>query len=217
MMLVDATKRHVFIWTPGTGGHEVHPNFKKAVDMICQGDAQIIVVDYPAEWNMEESVPEGVRSLTAVLKRVNEEYDPETQNVYLAGSSQGSWVISEVADDSDLMAPVTKTVLFGHPGLAENHDHHYDEDDTLWEINHPDDAVTFGWAEDREKLIESFSKAQRLNPKAVAYLLWMCVRHPIRLFRFIYLIFAQKGWVWWNSSPHDYSNIMPMAVYWMIH
>ena len=215
--MIDPTKKRVFIWVPGTGGHEVHPAFEAAVKLICQDDAQIIVVEYSAEWDMSDSVPEGVNALKKVLKTVKAEYDPEFHNIYLAGSSQGSWVITEVTSDKELMEPVSKTVMFGHPGVAQNHDHDYQAADTVWEINHPDDVVTFGWSEDRATMVEHFSKAQKLHPKSIAYIIGLALRHPLRLGRFVYVIAAQAGIVRWNSSPHDYSNQMPMATYWMIH
>jgi len=217
MTSIDHTKKRVFIWVPGTGGHEPHPAFVDAVNMICGEDAQILHVEYPATWDMETSVPAGVKAFKKLVEEVRWKIDHTTQEVYVGGSSQGAWVISLAYKDPDIRNFAKKTVIFGHPGVADTHDHYYDHDDTILEINHPDDAVTFGWSEDRDKMVRAFSRAQRGDFKSILYVLGLAVRHPIRLARFIYIIAIHAGLITWNTSPHDYSQQMPLAVYWLIH
>jgi len=216
-MEIDPTKKRIFIWVPGTMGHEPHPSFVKAVKMICSEDAQILHVDYPAIWDMEKSVPAGVKAFKALVKKIRPQIDPDTQEVYVGGSSQGAWVISDAYEDPKMRSFAKKTVLFGHPGLAKDHDHKYDEDDTILEFNHPDDAVTFGWSEDRNDMVQAFSRAQHGNPKAILKVLWLSMLHPIRLARFFYIILIHAGLITWNTSPHDYSQQMPLATYWLIN
>jgi hypothetical protein len=217
MASIDLTKKRIFIWVPGTGGHEPHPAFVDAVKMICEDDAQILHVDYPAIWDMEKSVPKGVEAFKALIEDIRFKIDYSTQEVYIGGSSQGAWVISEAYKDPEVRDFAKKTVMFGHPGLADKHDHLYDEDDTILEINHPDDAVTFGWNYDRAEMVEHFSRAQSGSIKSILYLLGLAIRHPIRLARFMYIIAIHAGLITWNTSPHDYSQQMPLAVYWLIH
>lgn len=214
---IDLSKKRIFIWVPGTGGHEPHPAFIDAVKMICGNDAQILHVEYPAVWDMAYSVPLGVKAFKELIDDIRLKIDHTTQEVYVGGSSQGAWVISEAYEDPEVKAFAYKTVLFGHPGLAADHDHHFDQDDNILEINHPDDAVAFGWAEDRNAMVQNFSKAQRGNIRAILALLWLAICHPLRLLRFVYLILVHAGVITWNTSPHDYSQQMPLAVYWMCH
>jgi len=199
-------------------GHEPHPAFVDAVNMVVgEEDAQILYVEYMATWDMEKSVPDGVRAFRELVEDIRWKIDYSTQEIYVGGSSQGSWVISEAYEDPEMKNFAHKTVLFGHPGLAKDHDHKYDEGDTILEFNHPDDAVTFGWKEDRAKMVSDFSRAQHGNLGAIMRVLWLGIRHPIRLVRFMYLIMVHAGILTWNTSPHDYSQQMPLAVYWLIH
>lgn len=217
MGIIDQEKKRIFIWVPGTGGHDVHPAFEDAVHLICGDDAQILCVEYPATWNMEDSVPKGVKALKKLIEEIKWKIDFTTQKVYIGGSSQGAWVISEAYEDPEIAAFASKTVLFGHPGLAKDHDHQYSEKDKVLEFNHPDDPVTYGWSEDRKKMVDAFSRAQRGSLKAICYILWLTIRNPIRLFRFLYVILIHVGIITWNTSPHDYSQQFPLAVYWLIH
>jgi hypothetical protein len=217
MSIIDHTKKHIFIWVPGTGGHEPHPAFVDAVQMICGRDAQILHVEYPAEWNMEKSVKAGVKAMKEFIEEISCQIDYNTQQICIGGSSQGAWVISEAYKDPKVRAFAHKTVLFGHPGVADKHDHKFEEDDSILEINNHDDAVTFGWEEDRKEMVKNFSRAQRGNIKAILSVLWLAMCHPVRLVRFMYLIAIHAGIITWNTSPHDYSQEMPLAVYWLTH
>lgn len=215
---IDPLKKRVFIWVPGTGGHEPHPAFVDAVNMVVgEEDGQIVHVEYPASWDMEESVPAGVEAFKKLVEEIKPQLVPDFHTVYVGGSSQGAWVISETYKEAEMRDFAHKTVMFGHPGLADEHDHVYDGHDDILEINHPDDAVAFGWEYDRRKMVESFSRAQEGDFMSILFVLWLAVRHPIRLARFIYLIAVQAGLIRWNTSPHDYSQHMPLAVYWLIH
>jgi hypothetical protein len=217
MASINHERKRIFIWVPGTGGHEPHPSFEAAVDMICGEDAQILHVEYPATWDMENSVPAGVKAFKELVEEIRWKIDYTTQEVYVGGSSQGAWVISEAYKDPEMRSFAKKTVMFGHPGLAEVHDHIFEADEDILEVNHPDDAVTYGWGADRKKMVDDFSRAQHGDAKAILSVLWLAICHPIRLFRFAYLIAIQAGIITWNTSPHDYSQQMPMAVYWLIH
>lgn len=214
-MLVDSTKNHIFIWVPGTGGHEVHPEFEKAIKTIVKADHQIIVVDYPASWNFAESVPVGVENLRQTLEQVAKEVKAH-QRIYLAGSSQGAWVISDTIHDNIAYNQLChKAVLFGHPGTAEHHDHHFDADDTLWEIRDPKDAVTFGWNGHEQRVIDAIRDLHHLRLRALKTVGWAIFNHPKTFWHLFFLVLYRLPIFGRNESPHDYSRQFPLAVYWL--
>ena len=229
-MLVDQSKSLVFVWVPGTGGHEVHPAFKDAVASVIKDDYQIICVQYSAEWDFSKSVPDGERALKDTLRKISLEIT-SGQRVFVAGSSQGSWVISDVynntpyvesfgvgADKFDFRSVADKTVIFGHPGISDVHDHQYENDDSIWEINDTEhDAVTFGWSENHAKIIRSIVAVMHGKVWRLPFLLWLMLRHPKKFSRLLYLILYHAGIMKWNTSPHDYSRQMPLAVYWLVN
>jgi len=216
MISLDATT-HVFIWVPGTGGHEVHPAFKAAAIKATKGDCQFVVIDYPASVDFIGSVKKGIVALTKVLNEVDIARQPH-QKIYLAGSSQGSWVISDTLYTNEaLLAIPDKVVLFGHPGLSANH-HHFDDHHKIWEIDNPNDAVTFGWnTVERKEISKALSDIYKLKPHGITTLIKYSFKRPLLLWRLFVLIVLHTKLINWVTSPHDYSNEMPLAVYWLVH
>lgn len=216
-MQVDQSKEFIFLWVPGTMGHEAHPGFIDALNKVIPGRYQIFHVDYPASWHMATSVPAGRDEMRRVLRELAAQKLPH-QKICVGGSSQGSWVISEAYEDVEVAAIPHKTVMFGHPGVDD--DGHYPEykiGERVWEINHPEDAVTFDWDGREKEIAEAFSGAQRFKFRSILKVLGLVVRHPIRLFRFTMLVAYHARLLRFNTSPHDYTPTMPLAVYWMIH
>src|SRR5687767_1159885 len=156
--LLDPTKTHVFVWVPGTGGHEVHPAFHEAAMKATGGDCAFVCIDYPASVNFVSSSKEGVAALKAALTRISEVKTPE-QIVYLAGSSQGAWVVGDCLYNNEqfLESLIRKAVLFGGPGIRESNDFNFFYEERVWEIDNKNDAVTFGWdSKSREELTTAF-------------------------------------------------------------
>lgn len=224
--MIEADKKFIFVWVPGTGGHEVHEAFAQAVHTQHGKDAQIIVVDYPASWDFDKSVPEGEKALKATLKQLSRERTLD-QKVLVAGSSQGAWVISNVYTNtnyndvfasSPLPPVVTKTVLFGHPGVADSYAPESGWDDSVWEINDAEnDAVTFGWPGNERRLIRAAMDLKHGKVWKLPVLLWEGIKHPVKFMRIGYLVACYTGLVWWTDSPHEYARTMPLAVYWLTH
>ena len=217
MIVLDPTKTNIFIWVPGTGGHEVHPAFKDAAEKASHGDCQFICIDYPASVDFIASVQKGVKELSKILKKVSHTKLPE-QKVFLGGSSQGAWVIGEaLAHDALLKEIPNKVVMFGHPGMSADHVK-FDEDANIWEINNPNDAVTFGWNNgERAEIAKGLSDMYRFRPRGFAVLLKYMVKKPRLLWRLFVLIILHTKIINWVTSPHDNSNEMPLAVYWLLH
>lgn len=224
--MVDTTKQFLFVWVPGTGGHDVHEAFGQAVHTQLGDDAQIIVVDYPASWDFDKSVPLGEQALKDTLKQIAREKLPE-QKVLVGGSSQGAWVISNVYtntnyNDAFAAAPlppvVHKTVLFGHPGIADGYAPEKGWPASVWEVNDAEnDAVTFQWPGVERRLIRSYMDVRKGKVWKLGPILWEMLKHPVRAMRFLYLIACYTGLVWWTDSPHEYARAMPLAVYWLTH
>lgn len=229
-MIVDTTKKFIFIWVPGTMGHDVHPAFKRAVKDLVGDESQLIHVEYPALWDFDNSVPQGETALKAMLKQVAAEKLPE-QKVFVGGSSQGAWVIGNVygntpytqtftagQDEFNYAEVANKTVLFGHPGVAKEHDHTFHVEDKLWEINDAkNDAVTFGWRGENRKIVRAVVDLQHGKWWKAFYLLGKVVTHPVKAFKLLWLIACYVGLIKWATSPHDYSHQMPLAVYWLVN
>lgn len=214
---IDPAREHIFIWVPGTSQKGILTGFQKAVDDLLNGSAQVLHVQYPAAWNFSISVPMGTEALKRLLRQVHAA-KTENQKIYLAGLSQGSWIISNVIADPELRAMSTKTILFGHPGVAPNH-FHEENDDDVWEVNNPGDAVTFGWDGKEQAIVDSINMFFNGKPIRGLIALFGCiVMHPkttlliIELLLFKLPIFKDK-----RLSPHDYTGQMPYAVYWMTH
>ena len=218
MVKIRPNTKHIFIWVPGTGGHEVHPAFKKAIESICKEPYQILCVYYPASWKLKFSVEAGIKATKDLIDEISPQLDRNSQKLYMGGSSQGSWVLDDVLEDPVYSFFPDKAVLFGHPGTDSTHlNSKFEGDDSIWEINDPKDTVTFGWGGKEQEIVEAFSKAQNGNVRAIFKVLGLAALHPIRLGRLLFLAVHHVGMIPWSNSPHDYSNQMPLAVYWLIN
>ncbi len=219
MIELHPDTKHIFIWVPGTGGHEPHPAFVKAVEEVCQEPYQILYVAYPAQWRLQQSVEAGIKATKAMIDEISPLIDREIHKIYMGGSSQGSWVLDEVLADTVYRYFPHKAVIFGHPGTDATHSHEnkFDGDDTVWEINDPKDTVTFGWDGKEQEIVEAFTKAQSGDISSILKILGLAITRPVRLFKLLFLAAHHVGLIPWSNSPHDYSNQMPLAVYWMLH
>jgi len=218
MTLLDSTT-HVFIWVPGTGGHAVHPAFKAAALKATKGDCQFVCVDYPASVDFIGSVKKGIKAFTKTLKAVNKARQPG-QQIYVGGSSQGSWVIGDTLfNDKSLLDMTTKVVMFGDPGLSESPaDFHFFYEEKVWEINNTNDAVTFGWSsEERREISKGLTDMYKFRPRGFFTLLKYMFKRPTLLWRLFVLIILHTKITDLVTSPHDYSNQMPLAIYWLMH
>lgn len=215
---LDYTKTNIFIWVPGTGGDEVHPAFRKAAEKATGGDCHFICVDYPASIDFIVSATRGMRELKRVLKIVAKQVK-EGQRVFLGGSSQGSWVIGDTLyKDIELLDGLTKVVMFGDPGISQSPKFNFFYEEKIWEIDNPNDAVTFGWDEkDKEEITKALKGLYRFKPKSILTLLKYTFTRPALLFRLMTLTALHTKLFTWVNSPHDYSPQMPLAVYWLLH
>ena len=135
---IDFSKRDIVIWSPGTSNHKVLPPFGDAVRAAYGDDASISYLKYEATWHMRRSAPTGLATLMIVLAEIKKR-KRAGQRVFLAGESQGAWIIGE-AMTKPVASIVERAAIVGHPYLAK---HHYDDghDPRVQEMNHEGDNV----------------------------------------------------------------------------
>jgi hypothetical protein len=113
---LDFTKPNLVLWVPATGSHAIPGSFRDAVDRQFGQRASLGLVDYPAEFNFNDSVSTGMETLRLVLAGIAERGG--NHRVTLAGHSQGAWVIGDAIDTPELARSVDRAVLYGHPSPA---------------------------------------------------------------------------------------------------
>lgn len=206
---IDRTKDWLIVWVPGTGGHEVHAGFLATVTEQLGDSVQVLLVDYPASVDFEDSVPDGRAALDAMLREIAAEKLP-FQRVAVAGSSQGSWVISEGLDLVSYDV-VHKTVCFGLPGMAPPVPPSMAEH--VWVVDSPFDAVTYGWVGTEGKIVHHASLAVQGAWWNLIPLVFYMVLSPLNSWMLAGLILTHYRIP--RLSPHDYTPQMPLAVRWM--
>lgn len=216
MNRIDFGVDYLVVWVPGTGGHEVHPAFKDSCDKILKNNYQLFVVEYPAQWDLENSVPAGIEKTKNLLLDLVTRKGPN-QKVVVAGSSQGAWVLSDALDCEMAYKRIHRAVLMGHPGLDGTGDHVANiPGEKIWEINHPNDAVTYPWKGREREITKTLSSAMRGDISDIFKMLWIGVTHPVITYKIVKLLLYHARILRFASSPHDYSQVMPLAVYWLV-
>ena len=196
------------VWVPGTWGDDVHVGFGNAVQDKLGGKAQIHVVKYPASPDFGGSVVEGRMALEKLLREIGR-YKQSFQKIIVSGSSQGSWVIHD-AMVSPVWEVVHRTATFGLPGMSN---HAERQDDQVWDITSPYDAVTWEWRGVEKRIIGHASALVQGKWWHLFPLLPYLVLNPFPTFGMIGLLMTHFKAP--RLSPHDYTPVMPVAVAWM--
>ncbi|MCW2949711.1 MAG: hypothetical protein JWN41_724, partial [Thermoleophilia bacterium] len=150
---IDFSRRDIVIWVPGTNYSGVRPAFRRALRaaQVGAGDgggdrASLTALLYEGSWHIRRSLPTGMATLKLVLQGVARRLESSSTEhaIYLAGESQGAWIIGEIVADAEVGPLVTRAVLMGHPFVA-GHKYGDGQDERVAVINNEGDQVTLGF------------------------------------------------------------------------
>jgi len=173
---VDFSKDSIIIWVPGTNAHDIPKGFSNATHDFFTGGYDLVKSDYMANWDLVNSIPNGLSTLEALLDYIKKNKRKSTK-VYLAGESQGSLVISTVLSKPKYYNFITKASLLGAPGISENH---FIGSNKVIEINNKMDPVTISWNNlDRDKALKAVSAFMTGDIFQGVYLLTAILQSPL--------------------------------------
>ena len=172
---IDFSKDYIILWVPGTNDHLVPPKFIESIRQMFGDTASLDLCDYMATWRLQTSIANGQATLMQTLDYVKAHKKKSTK-IFLAGLSQGSIIISDILANPKYAGLITRSVLVGHPGVA---DHHFDYTDNVREINNPLDFATFDWGGDRQRTIQNVDMFFRGDVFAGVRLLALALHHPL--------------------------------------
>ncbi|MBC7461366.1 MAG: hypothetical protein H7287_08385 [Thermoleophilia bacterium] len=219
---IDFARRDIFIWAPGTRARHVHPAFRSAL-RAAQPDAgegnraSLTPLLYEASWHIRRSAPTGMLTLKRVLQGIRTRLAASSteHNVYLAGESQGAWIIGEMMADADVGDVATRAVLMGHPMLA-GHEYVNGEDDRVVVINNQLDQVTLDVRGDPSDCLDAMIAMRTLQfarprhlPNTVRALTSNWDHVGLMLLSIGYQVPRVRNVL---RDPHDYSSDMARAV-----
>ncbi|MCW2973941.1 MAG: hypothetical protein JWN72_2214 [Thermoleophilia bacterium] len=166
---IDFSRRDIVIWAPGTSARHVHPAFRSALRVAEAGPggghrASLTPLLYEASWHIRRSAPTGMLTLKRVLQGIRSRLaDSSTEHsVYLAGESQGAWIIGELMADADVGEVATRAVLMGHPMVA-GHEYVNGEDPRVVVINNELDQVTLDVKGDPSQCLDAMIAMRTLQ------------------------------------------------------
>lgn len=133
---IDWSAPAITIWVPGTSEYWIKQRFLDELHRQAPG-AHVTMVPYQATWRFSTSVPDGMAVLKGVLREIARR--APGRPVFLAGESQGSWVISATLTDPEFAKQVTRTSIWGHPAAAPQE---FGRAGAVRETNNPADIVT---------------------------------------------------------------------------
>ena len=210
---IDWSKRDIVIWVPGTDNHTIHPKFEQAVREAWGADASLSRIDYPATWDMYRSVPTGLATLRIVLQAIAAHGGDH--RVFLAGESQGAWLIGEALADPAVGKVVTRAQLFGHPWVAA-HDYADGHDARVREVNHVGDQVSEPIKGDVTGAMQAMMAVHQLSPAGAGKLAGALVENPKHaLLMGEWLLRSLPGAKTFLKDPHDYGPDMTFGVEWL--
>jgi hypothetical protein len=136
---IDFSKPEIALWVPATGSHSIPASWRRSVDAQFGGRASQALVDYPADFDFNDSVSTGMETLKLVLAGIAERGGHH--RVTVAGHSQGAWVIGDAIDTPQLARMVDKAVIYGHPAPARV-DWSRAGDPNVRQVDDPNDPFT---------------------------------------------------------------------------
>jgi hypothetical protein len=113
---VRAATGPVVLWVPGTDCDGPTPEFVAAVKRALP-TATVITVPYQANWQFQQSVPDGIAVVSGVLDALR----AAGCHVLAASESQGSWVLGEAITTHGGGGTVIGAALLEHPGVSTHH------------------------------------------------------------------------------------------------
>lgn len=210
---IDMSNDVIVLWVVGTSNHKIHPTFGMLARLQWP-DATIHVVDYMASWQFSKSKPNGDENFRATLDYIRKRLR-KGQKVYVAGESQGAWIISDVMAEKKYADLITKAVLFGHPGPADTH---FPPGGKVMEINHPADITSYPIDVDKHEMVKNVEGITHGDLTTIPYWLGIGFKHPDAVVRFAVQMIGKlpvlKDIL---TDPHDYRKDMYLAVLWLAH
>lgn len=205
---IDWSKSDIVIWVPGTSNHTMHPAFESAARDAWKGQASIVKMDYEASNEFRRSVSTGVETLRLVLAGIAARGG--NHKVYLAGESQGAWVIGEAMSDTVRARIVKRAVLLGHPAVARTQ-YPDGSDRRILRINHKGDLVATPVRGSVDTAIDGMSAIQTKNIAKLGTIIKATSANPGHLGR---MLLGGLRWLTgdWIADPHNYSADMTRAV-----
>lgn len=214
---IDFSKRDIVLYVSGTANPDkgefpqINPHFTNAYYRVWQdGGAYLGLLRYESNWNMRASMATGVETLRRVLRAIAAR--PDRHRVFLAGESQGAWVIGEAIKDAVAGAAVTRAALWGHPVVAATH---YDDghDPRVLETNHEFDRVSRPISGDPQVAMDAMIALQsNLKPETVPVMARAIVQNPLSaglsILNFVRDNFVPKPLRQLIPEPHDYEAEM---------
>jgi len=210
---VNWKKKIIVFWVPGTSNHSVPEEFESFAREYWGKDVEIVLCDYAATWQFNDSIPDGIRVLTQTLDFAAKKKRPG-QKFYVAGESQGALIASEVVTQGHYSKIVDKTALMGHPGIAPKHFH--DKNDKILEINNALDPATFEWKGDYHELLDAVDRLTKADPSGIPILLRAALNNPVYAIA-LALLQLQNVSAFRNllTNTHNYRDRMEYAVLWL--
>ena len=199
---LDLSSPALTIWVPGTSEYWIKQRFLDELRMKVPG-SHVTMVPYEATWRFSTSVPDGVAVLRGVLDELRRRVPGRP--VFLAGESQGAWIISTVLADPAYAAMVTRAALWGHPAAAPQQ---FGRPGQVREVNSPGDIVTMELGERPGEVLAAVEQLSRRNfGTGLARLAGYAVQRPdmlVKLLKFwsFALPVIGKG----KKNDHDYDD-----------
>lgn len=205
---LDLTAPVVTIWVPGTSEYWIKQRFLDELHAVAPG-AHVSMIPYEATWRFSTSVPDGVAVLRGVLEEVRRRAPGKP--VFLAGESQGAWIISKVLTDPAAARQVTRTALWGHPAAAPQQ---FGRAGAVREVNAPGDIVTMELGDDPGKVLAAVEQLSRRNfGTGLAQLAGYAVQRPDMLFKLLkFWSFALPVVGKGRKNEHDYEDDVPNGI-----
>jgi hypothetical protein len=148
-------------------------------------------------------VPDGVAVLEGVLAEVARRAPGKP--VFLAGESQGAWIISTVLADPSYAKLVTRASIWGHPAAAPQT---FGRAGQVREVNAPGDIVTMELGERPGEVLAAVEQLSRRHfATGLARIAGYAVQRPDMLLKLLkFWMFAIPGLGKTHPNQHDYDD-----------
>jgi hypothetical protein len=148
-------------------------------------------------------VPDGVAVLRGVLEEIRRRAPGKP--VFLAGESQGAWIISTVLADPALAKLVTRAAIWGHPAAAPQS---FGRPGQVREVNSPGDIVTMELGENPGEVLAAVEQLSLRNfGTGLARLAAYAVQRPDMLMKLLeFWSFAIPVIGRGKKNDHDYDD-----------
>lgn len=190
------------IWVPGTSEYWIKQRFLDELHLAAPG-AHVTMIPYESTWRFSTSVPDGAAVLRGVLDAIRKR--APGRPVFLAGESQGAWIISTVLADPAFAKLVTRAALWGRPAAAPQT---FGLPGQVREVNAPGDIVTMELGDNPAEVLAAVEQLARRNVgTGLVRISGYAVRRPYMLVKLLkFWSFALPIVGNGQKSEHDYDD-----------